>query len=293
MSAKHVWQGTREELDRLSLVLTELAVPAADAVSLVKSDPREADHETDWSLHAYYEELPTLQAIEGLLSEHDLAHLSAIEEALPEIDWVAHALEGLGVVKAGRFILYGSHDAEKAKGMDGLPLQVEANRAFGTGHHPTTAGCLEALSRLDAIPVRRILDVGTGSGVLAMAARRLWPDAEIIGTDIDEPSIDIARENAALNGIEDVDFRHADGLGEHALGGKFDLILANILAEPLIGLAPDISDALAQGGILVLAGLLDRQESGVTEAYGNQQLAVVDRVDAEQTWPVLVLRRSM
>ena len=284
------WRGSREELEAAELRLTEVMFPAADAVSLTKEDPTEDDKASGWSLYAYFEDAPDMGAVTAAL---DGLALDAPEtEILEDRDWVAEALEGLGVVRAGAFLLYGSHDADKIEGMDGLPLLVEANRAFGTGHHPTTAGCLEALTRLKDFAPKTVLDIGTGSGVLAMAARRLWPEADILGTDIDAPSVAIALENSHENGIEDIRYFEAEGITpEVAEDGPFDLILANILAEPLMGLAPDITANLAAGGRVVLAGLLDKQAQGVIEAYKAAGLTELDRVE-DATWPVLVMGRG-
>ncbi len=285
---KLIWSGPRETLEELDILLTEVLFPPADAVTLLKDDAAKAESEADWTLHAYFTELPDDTALAPLTDGLTLE--TPQQEELPETDWVAHALEGLGVVEAGAFILYGSHDADKVADLKGHKLQVEANRAFGTGHHPTTAGCLEALTRLEPVAPQKVLDVGTGSGILAMGARRLWPGALIIATDLDEPSIPIAAENARLNGITDVHFAVAEGVAGPALAhGRYDLILANILAEPLMALAPDIAQQLAEGGKVVLAGLLARQEAGVVEAYKAQGLHMVDRV-ADETWPVLVLK---
>ncbi|MEM9234845.1 MAG: 50S ribosomal protein L11 methyltransferase, partial [Pseudomonadota bacterium] len=204
------WRGTREALEAAEMRLTEIMVPAADAVSLTKENPVENDEESGWTLFAYFETAPDMAAVTAAL---DGLPLDAPErETLEDRDWVAEALEGLGVVQAGDFLLYGSHDTDKIEGMDGHPLLVEANRAFGTGHHPTTAGCLEALTRLKDNRPQNVLDVGTGSGVLAMAARRLWTEADILGTDIDAPSVAIALENAHTNGIEDIRYVEATGV---------------------------------------------------------------------------------
>ena len=284
------WHGPRPALEDAQIRLTEIMVPAADAVSLTKLDPTEDDRESGWTLFAYFEAAPEAGRIAAAL---DGLPLDAPEqEVLEDRDWVAEALEGLGVVEAGAFLLYGSHDADKIAGREGFPLLVEANRAFGTGHHPTTSGCLKALTGLRDLAPGKVLDVGTGSGVLAMAARRLWPQADILGTDIDAPSVAIALENSHENGIEDIRYFEAEGITpEVAEDGPFDLILANILAEPLMGLAPDIAANLAEGGRVVLAGLLARQQDGVIAAYEAAGLKEVSRVD-DATWPVLVMGRG-
>lgn len=289
-SVKLIWQGPWAALHTLDMLLTEVLFPPAEAVTLLKDDAMTTDSAANWHLHAYFSAPPTATQLQELLRDAGLSLAAPKQEKVPDKDWVAHALAGLGVVTAGRFVLYGAHDAAKAATLPGLKLQVEANRAFGTGHHPTTAGCLEALSQGAPAPPQQVLDIGTGSGVLAMAARRLWPEADILATDIDAPSVKIAEENAALNGIEDIRFVLADGLNDTVrAAGPFDLILANILARPLIALAPQIAEALAPEGRLLLAGLLARQEAEVVAAYAKVKLEVVQQA-GQDPWPVLILR---
>lgn len=288
---KLIWSGSYADLQTLDTLLSEVLWPAADAVTLLKDDSTKEEIAADWSLHAYFTDLPEQGALQAMVQEAGLALAPPTQEALPDKDWVAHALEGLGVVEAGPFLLYGSHDAAKVEGREGHLIQVEANQAFGTGHHPTTAGCLHALADLATIQPGTILDLGTGSGILAMAARRLWPTATIMATDIDGPSVAIATENAHTNGIDDITFAVADGVnGEAASAGPYALILANILAAPLKAFAPDIASHLRPGGHLVLAGLLDHQREDVEAAYAAQGLQVIDRRDQNTTWPVLTLR---
>lgn len=290
MTVKLIWNGARHDLMAAETALTEVLFPPADAASLIKADPVSDDDQSEWSLHVYFEEPPNRANIDEAFASLGVSMDAPVAEDLPDIDWVAHALTGLGVVRAGDFLLYGRHDAHEAV-TDGdlIPIQIDANRAFGTGHHPTTAGCLIALSRLRSQNPNAILDVGTGSGVLAIAARKLWPNAVIAGTDIDPPSVDIAEENAQLNDAPNITFLQAEGLGpalQHT--GPAPLVMANILAEPLIALAPAIADALAPGGHIVLAGLLARQQDAVLEAYSAQGLCLSDTVQ-DDTWPVLIL----
>lgn len=284
---RYTWTGPREALEGLDVLLSEALDPPADATSLLKNDPVEEDQDTGWTLHVYFADAPdfdTLGRMAGALG-------APVAETLEDRDWVAHALEGLGIVRAGAFVLYGRHDADKIAEADGIALRVEANRAFGTGHHPTTAGCLEALTGLRALAPSKVLDLGTGSGVLAMAARRLFPQADIVGTDIDADSIAHARENAATNGIDDITFAVADGvMDELRSAGPFAIVLANILAEPLMTLAPAISAVTTQNGRIVLAGLLDRQKAEVISAYTNEGLSLIGTMGSD-IWPVLLFRR--
>lgn len=289
MTIRTSWRGKREDLAEAERYLTELIDPPVDAASLVPDDDVTVDPaDGNWILHAYSEKglskiiLRTLQETIGMPDT----------EVLEERDWVAHALEGLGIVTAGPFVLFGRHDSGRVADVPGIHLQIEANRAFGTGHHPTTAGCLEAIGTLRGQGPARMLDLGTGSGVLAIAARKLWPDTVIVATDIDAPSIDIAREHAQMNAVGDITWEVANGtqcaaILEHA---PFDLIVANILAGPLIDLASQVSSLLTPSGTLIVAGLLHEQEEPVASAYLAHGLRVVERC-GEDRWPTLILQR--
>jgi ribosomal protein L11 methyltransferase len=189
---------------------------------------------------------------------------------LPEEDWVALSLKGLPLVQAGRFAVYGAHAAsDLAPGQIGL--EVEAGPAFGTGHHATTRGCLEAVDRIERegfVPAS-VLDLGAGSGLLAIAAAKLWPIAQIVATDIDAESVAETLVNAEKNAVAaQIVSVEADGYAHDVFEGRsFDLIFANILAGPLITLAEQTAAHLAPGGRLILAGLLDEQAQRVSEAY--------------------------
>jgi len=220
----------------------------------------------------------------------DIAGLDVVSEQIEDADWVAQSLAGLDPVEAGRFLVHGAHDRDKVPA-DAIGIQVEAALAFGTGHHGTTRGCLLAFDRLlqERRP-RRILDLGTGTGVLAIAAAKALRQ-EILASDIDPVSVGIARENAALNQVADlVRVVEADGLDDPAIAGgaPYDLVFANILAGPLIALAPDIARVVAPGGTVILSGLLAEQEAMVTDAYRAQGLAVVERTPLE-AWMTLTL----
>jgi len=213
-------------------------------------------------------------------------------EALPETDWVAHVLEGLTPVAAGRFLVHGSHDrAAPAKGR--IRIEIEAGLAFGTGHHGTTAGCLEMLSAiLAARKPRRVLDLGTGSGVLAIAVAKL-ARIPVLATDIDPVATTVARANAKLNEVAGlVACVTAPGLSHpvFAARGRFDLIVANILARPLMRLAPAMGRIVAPGGTLVLSGILASQRRQVIAAYASQDFRHV-RTIWRGGWVTLLLRR--
>lgn len=195
-------------------------------------------------------------------------------EVIPEVDWVVKSLEGLKPVRAGRFLVHGSHDRDKVRSGD-IAIEIDAGQAFGTGHHGTTAGCLEVI---DAVvrsrQVRNALDLGTGSGVLAIAVRKL-KNVPVLATDIDPIATRVAAENVRRNGIASgIVTRTARGFHSTAFSehGPFDLIIANILARPLIRMAPKLATHLAPGGSVILSGILAAQRWKVIAAYSGARL---------------------
>lgn len=200
--------------------------------------------------------------------------LAIEKEIVPDIDWIAKSLEGLKPVRAGRFIVHGAHDRDKIKPND-LAIEIEAGQAFGTGHHGTTAGCLEMIEDvLRARTVRNALDLGTGSGVLAIGVRKLR-NIPVLATDIDPIAVRVARENVRRNGIasgialETAPGFHSTAFSRH---GPFDLIIANILARPLIKMAPQLVAHLAPGGSVILSGILATQRWKVLAAYNGAKM---------------------
>ena len=255
-------------------------------------DPAKPDY---WFIHAYFEQAPTpdeLSVLRGLGSGQP-----RIEE-LGEADWVTMSQAGLQPIRAGRFYVHTPMYRSVPPGT--VAFEIDASLAFGTGQHATTSGCLEALDKLQREGTRfsNIVDIGTGTGLLAFAALALWPEAKCIATDIDPVAVEVARDNAAINrvtlghGAGEVLLAVADGMDSPLLAARwpFDLIVANILAGPLIELAPDFSKALAQRGAIILAGLLNTQADAVAAAYELHGLAVRDRGFGE--WPVLVCERA-
>ena len=207
---------------------------------------------------------------------------------LADADWIALSLSGLPPVIAGRFFVYGAHDEGRVP-VNAIALRIEAGAAFGTGHHGTTVGCLLAFDALlKARRFNRVLDVGTGTGVLAIATARSG-SRRVVGTDIDPDAVRIAAENAALNAAGGR-FVRADGLAERAVRAvaPYDLVFANILARPLIGMAQDIRRALRPGGLVILSGLLRSQARAVRAAYLARGFRAVRRLDID-AWTTLVL----
>ena len=263
----------------------------ADPPVLVADEP-DARRPDEWLIHAYFDHPP---------SGEDLAALSSLGlgeprvEQLGEADWVTMSQSGLQPIRAGRFYVH----TPMARGVPpgAVSFEIDAGLAFGTGQHATTSGCLAALDTLQCnnCMFTNIVDVGTGSGLLAFAALALWPQARCLATDIDAVAIEVARDNAAINGVKmghgvgELLLAVADGMESPLLTARapFDLIVANILAGPLIALAPRFREALAPGGTIMLAGLLDTQADAVAATYEAQGLHARERGSGE--WPVLVL----
>jgi ribosomal protein L11 methyltransferase len=281
------------------------AIEAIDHLPGLADPPVLLTHEPDasqpdaWQLEAFFTDSPdaaTIAAIEALVPSASLG--SAQIERVPDSDWVTMSQAGLAPIVAGRFFIHTSASAVPSP-YDAVALRIEAGRAFGTGHHETTAGCLWAIERLarDGRRFSRILDLGTGTGLLAFAASRVWRRAHVVASDIDPVAIEIAAGNAAINHVPlgrrrgEVELRVAAGVGDRRIvAAPYDLILANILAGPLITMAPDIARALAPGGFLVLAGLLTPQAEDVAAAYRRQGLRI-ERRERRGEWTILRLRR--
>lgn len=245
-----------------------------------------------WEVGAYFLEQPNTAVLE-LLAMAFQAKPFVLSE-LPEIDWVAHVRRELAPVEAGRFFVFGSHDADKVPA-GRVALQIEATVAFGTGHHGTTLGCLRAFDRLidQGFAPAKVADIGCGTAVLALAAAAVLPDALIIASDIDEVAVDVARANVAINNLEGrIDCLEAAGFAHPRLAkaAPFDLVFANILKGPLVELAVPMAQHLAQNGLIILSGLLATQAEAITEAYIAAGFAPQAREDLGE-WSALVMRR--
>jgi ribosomal protein L11 methyltransferase len=288
---------TRAEAEALAEDIGEFAT--LDSPPVLMTSEADPQHPDEWRLDAYFDERP---------SDADLARLKALVpsargaaanvEALEEEDWVTLSQQGLEPIQAGRFFVH--TPAHRVIPPGAIAFQIDAGRAFGTGQHETTSGCLIALDQLKTAgeSFGEIADLGTGTGLLAFAAMRLWPSARAIASDIDPVAIDVAEENAAINGVPigrargQCELLVAAGLDHPRLKARapYDLIIANILAGPLIELAPAVASALAPGGRLVLAGLLESQQSRVAAAYLRHGLMRSFAV-VRGEWPTLVLRK--
>ena len=246
-----------------------------------------------WEVGGYFTDPPDAAALALLAAAFGVGEFTVSE--LPEQDWVAHVRRNLPAVEAGRFFVYGSHDADRLPA-GRIGLLIEASMAFGTGHHGTTQGCLLALDALaeEGFRPRSVADVGCGTAVLAMAAARLFPEAAVVAGDIDEVAIEVARANLKANGLSDrVVTVHAPGIAapEMQAAAPHDLIFANILKGPLMALAPEIAAAAAPGGRVILSGLLEEQAEEVIARYGESGLAFRRSLPISP-WITLVLEKS-
>ncbi len=248
-----------------------------------------------WQLAIHFREAPNdvaLRALMELAEDGAAADALTIEPVAPA-DWVAQSLSGLKPVRAGRFVVHGAHDRARVQAND-IGIEIEAALAFGTGHHGTTRGCLLALDDLaKRRRFARVLDIGTGSGVLAMAAAKILR-RPVTASDIDRVAVDAARANARQNhAAPGITFVHAAGAQRRAITAhaRYDLIFANILLGPLLWLAVPIRRLAARNARIVLSGLLPAHANAALAAYRAQGLALERRIPLEG-WVTLVLKRK-
>ena len=277
---------------RVGDLFAESFAPDEIAVSLVDTGQSAPTERGRWRVTIFFRDDPdeaALRELTAVAAGPDAAKALRFETVAAK-DWVRESLAGLKPITAGRFVVHGAHDRE-AVPSNRIGIEIEAALAFGTGHHGTTRGCLVALDHMcrSGAP-RRILDVGTGTGVLAIAAARTLRRG-VIATDIDVPSVQVARGNARLNRATGITFMHANGVMAPAIHARapFDLVFANILLGPLKRLAAPIRSILAPGGRIVLSGILNAQANAALAAYRPLKLERCTTLDG---WTTLVLRRG-
>ncbi|MGO4705668.1 50S ribosomal protein L11 methyltransferase [Microvirga sp. 2MCAF38] len=270
-------------------LIGEIFDPAETAVAAF-----ETEDDGPWLLEAYFSRQPDEEAVRDLLRPIVGAEADkGVFLPLDQKDWVKTSLEGLKPVRSGRIFVHGSHDRVQRRPND-MAIEIEAALAFGTGHHGTTKSCLDAF--VDEVKLRtprHVLDVGTGTGILAFAAAK-YLKRPVVAGDIDPEAVRVARENAKLNGISSW-LRLYVGPGvKHAEAdrpGHFDLIFANILAKPLRTLAPSLSRVASYDGTLILSGLLGRDVPGILSSYAAEGWHLQRRYDLEG-WVALVMKRG-
>lgn len=283
-----------ESFPEIGEVFPDLADPPS--LNVEEPDPDQPD---DWLLTAYFTEKPAASLVDRITALFPSA--TDINLApLPDADWTTMSQRNLEPVRAGRFLVHThAHAAERR--INDIAIEIEAGLAFGTGQHATTHGCLLALHRQGK---RRrfvnIADLGTGTGVLALAAAKHWPKAHVIASDIDPVSVDVTRANLRSNAATEgkragkMGLVIAAGMDHRRLWDRapYDLIIANILAGPLIDISRDVARALAPGGVLVLAGLLQSQALRVRSAYRAHGIVPLGQ-HRRGEWPHLVLTRPL
>ncbi len=256
------------------------------------------DQPGDWQLEAWMDRPPIRRDKAAIAALFGKRAPNLLVEKLPDIDWLTHSQQGLEPIRAGRFYVHTpDHSPLSTPGV--RDFLIPASQAFGTGQHATTAGCLEMLGTMKArgIVVRNCADIGTGTGLLAFAALHLWPRALATASDIDAVCLNVVADNCAANAVPlghrpgQLTMLVADGMEHPLLGarGPYDLIIANILAGPLIDLAPHFAEHLLPGGHLLLAGLLETQEAQVRKACRRAGLRIAGR-KVSGDWSILWLR---
>ena len=275
----------KPKAEALGLALEEID-PTPTGVGVFEME----DDSGVWEIGAYFIEAPDEIALAILAAAYGAKDFAVSE--LPETDWVAHVRRELHPVEAGRFYVYGSHDADTVP-EGSIPLLIEAAMAFGTGHHGTTKGCLEAVDKLftDGVSPEKVADIGCGTAVLAIAAAKVL-DRKVMASDIDPQAVEVAAANARANGVGDrVACIEAAGFEHPELreNGPYDIVFANILKGPLVDLAPHMAANTAPSGHVILSGILNPQADEVIAAYEGQGFNLRSR-DEIGEWTTLTLQ---
>lgn len=274
-------------------VSERLSDPDEDGTEAMATSAFEDTAQFCWQVDAYYDEPPAPETVLRRIGDLLQPGATTSIDAVPDVNWVAVSQAALPPVNAGRFLVHGSHD-RSVVGRRRFALEIDAGEAFGTAHHATTQGCLEALDQVSRRrQFARILDLGCGSGVLAIAAARIFPSAAIAASDIDPVAVEVAAANVALNGARGrIRLLTAGGLSHGVFRARqpFDLVLANILAGPLIRLAPALARAIEPGGVAILSGILGEQAREVIAVYEMAGFRLKQR-RTPYNWATLVLVR--
>lgn len=278
-----------EKLEEFFATLTDNTSSYEIESSTVDSQPNDL-----WYIEGYFSSKPSIeqinQKLSDFLSEHKIRSKSQdlTLESLEDIDWVQRIHDNFKPIYIGSFVITNlACQKECEKGFK--QIIMEASRAFGTGEHHTTKGCISAMEKLDSITPNTILDIGTGTGILAIAARKIWPKSYILGTDIDQIAVDIARYHSDINATN-IDFEVCDGMPNIEANYKtVDLIVSNILSAPLINLAQEFTNILSSQGYIILSGFLDYQLPDVLSAYINAGCTPISIINNEK-WITLSLQ---
>lgn len=277
----------------------ELQEFAADNPPTIVTSEISPDQTDEWRVDVYSQTAPDDEMLDAIAKLAPATNEKPSVEKLGDEDWVTLSQQGLEPIRSGSFYIHTSDSAPL-----GDPavrnLCIDASQAFGTGHHETTLGCLQMLERLKqrGKHFNKVIDVGTGTGLLAFAAQHLWPAASIIASDIDPVAVTVSRDNAAHNGFRKtgpraIQFLVSNGLDHMTIRRKapYDLIIANILAGPLVSLAPQIAAAAKGGATLILAGLLTTQQDDVVLAYRRAGFRL-KHSEITRDWPCLIFTKA-
>lgn len=278
----------RDAARTIAAAMTDLVMPEPDALTLF-------EHGKEWRIEAYYEPMPALAVLAAAIQGACAVQVPPLRlEDVPQENWVKLSQQALPPVVAGRFTIHGSHDRDRVP-QGPNSILIDAGEAFGTAHHATTQGCLAAI---DLATRRRsfgnVLDLGCGSGVLAIAVARILPHARIAASDLDRQSVVVAKSNMRDNGVGGrIEAVVAAGLDHPVLRARapYDLLIANILAAPLIMLSKSLAKAVVPGGTLILSGLLTPQAPQVSAAYLASGFRLV-RHDRVIGWSTLTLVKA-
>ena len=274
----------KDKISEISKTLDTIGEENAMAVTMF-----EENNKWVWGI---YIENKQVEKIKENIQKIIGGNIAIIEETVPDKNWVEESLKNLKPIRAGRFYIYGSHNSDSATN-EKFGIMINAAMAFGTGHHETTSGCLEMLEEiLKMQEPKKIYDIGTGSGILAIAAAKATK-ADILASDNDEVAVKIAKENIKVNkSIERIELQVANGCSHRCFGkfGKAELIMANILAEPLRLMAQELSAQLTIGGYVILAGLLTQQKNEVVKAYNDCNLNLEKEIFKNE-WCILLMKK--
>ncbi len=287
-----VLRGPLATLEKADKIFYELG----DCDTITATDLGEGEGET-WQLSVYYGVPFSIEGVLSRLSDFmPIGQLEASYEEIPDVDWVAKVQSDLKPVCAGRYLIHGSHDRARAAG-ENFAIEIDAGAAFGTAHHGTTLGCLEVIDQLlKSYHPAHVLDLGTGTGVLAIAVA-MRTRKIVLATDIDPVCIEVTRKNSKINGATNLlKVCQANGFASPVFNTapKFDLVIANILAGPLMKMAGDIGHRTQQSGHLILSGILQTQSRHVIATYRNHGFVLLRQVvkDVEREgWTTLHMHK--
>lgn len=274
--------------DFLDLVASSVSMRALESTAI------EINPEDLWCVDVYFQERPNLSAMKKYLLDAAKKHNFAIKDIrlieVQDHDWVAEVQNNFKPFIVGRFFIASDYYKHTCPA-DKILMIINASRAFGTGEHQTTQCCINALEYLAQTKFHNILDIGTGTGILAIASATIW-NAQVIASDIDEIAVSIARENSVINNMKDsISFFVANGYQQSEIKAqKFDLIISNILAKPLIDLAGELSAHLLPGGYAVLSGFLNNQVDSVVNVHKEYGLSLVKLIQKDD-WVAAILKK--